>query len=317
MSVTWVKDKKRWRFDFSRIINGERHRASRLLPKGWSRAQADAYDRKETARLYAVACGIEHDRPLIEEAVKLYLDYKIPQQKDGKKAAQTLALLYVYYRGKFLDQLAEVSREYQKDNIKKLAPATIRNRLAYLMSACRYAFKEHDLGEHDPGERVSLPKPNNAREFYPTRRDLVKAMRACRHRDSRAIMALAWYTGRRWQSEILPATFDGEKLSIRDTKNGKPHVTPVHGKAMVYARRLPVKLKPWSIYKYVKEAFVATGVGHLTLHDQRHGTASALINEGATLSEVGGFLNHTSPQATARYAHLVMETKRAMLRKLA
>lgn len=317
MSITWVKEKKRWRFEFVRVIGGERHRTSRILPAGWSRTQADAYDRKETARIYAIATGIEHERPLIADAVKLYLDHVIPHQKDGKKAAQTLALLLPEYQDKYLDQLADVCQGYIKTNTGQLKPATIRNRLAYLRAACRYAFTHHNLGEHDPAERVVLPTPNNARQFFPTRRQLLQAMRKCRNRESRAVLALAFYTGMRWKSEILVARLDGDILTATDTKNGKPHSVPVHGKALVYARKLPLKLKSWSLYKYIKEALVAVGLGHFTMHDQRHGTASTLINAGATLSEVGAFLNHSSAQATARYSHLVMSTKRNMLKRLA
>ena len=317
MPIRWITEKKRWRYEFIRVIKGQRHRASRLLPSGWSRAQADAYDRQESGRLYALASGIEKDRPLISDAVRLYLDHAVPHQKDGKKSAQSLAVLIPDFSGRYLEDLPEVCQEYIKSNTGKLKPATIRNRLAYLRAACKYAFKNHHLGEHDPAERVVLPKANNARNNFPTRKQLLQSMRACRNKESRAALALAFYTGMRWQSEILVATLVDDLLIVPDTKNTKGHAVPVHPKAMIYARKLPLKLKPWSLYKYIKEAFAKCGLGHLTMHDQRHGTASTLINAGATLSEVGAFLNHTSPQATARYAHLVMDTKRGLLRKLA
>ena len=78
-----------------------------------------------------------------------------------------------------------------------------------------------------------------------------------------------------------------------------------------------MSLKSWSLYKYFKEAAAKVKLVHLTMHDMRHGTASTLINAGATLAEVGAFLGHGSPQATYRYAHLVQETKRRMMGKLA
>lgn len=55
MSIRWDTRNKRWRYEFDRYIQGRRHRLSRLLPRGWSQAQADAYDRTEGARLYALA----------------------------------------------------------------------------------------------------------------------------------------------------------------------------------------------------------------------------------------------------------------------
>jgi hypothetical protein len=57
-------------FEFDRRIPGAgRIRASKRLPKAWNQAQADAYDRKESARLYALATGTEGADALIEEAV--------------------------------------------------------------------------------------------------------------------------------------------------------------------------------------------------------------------------------------------------------
>jgi hypothetical protein len=69
MPVYPDKDKGRWRFTFNRVIRGERYRATKLLPRGWSRAQAETYDRDETKRLYAIATGVERPEPLISQAV--------------------------------------------------------------------------------------------------------------------------------------------------------------------------------------------------------------------------------------------------------
>lgn len=47
MSVYLDRSKARWRFSFNRIIAGRRWRVTKLLAPGWSRAQAEAYDRQE------------------------------------------------------------------------------------------------------------------------------------------------------------------------------------------------------------------------------------------------------------------------------
>jgi excisionase family DNA binding protein len=44
-----------------------------LLPAGWTRAEADAFDRKESAALYAIATGLARPRHHIGQAVALYL----------------------------------------------------------------------------------------------------------------------------------------------------------------------------------------------------------------------------------------------------
>src|SRR5437879_639576 len=86
MPVYVDKSKGRWRFTFNRVIAGKRTRATKLLPKGWSRTQAEKYDREETARLYAVAAGLERPEASIGAAVALYLDHRIPNLRNGKKA---------------------------------------------------------------------------------------------------------------------------------------------------------------------------------------------------------------------------------------
>lgn len=55
-------------FEFDRRI-----RARKRLPKTWTQAQADAFDRKESARLYALASGAEGPDALIEDAVAHYV----------------------------------------------------------------------------------------------------------------------------------------------------------------------------------------------------------------------------------------------------
>lgn len=84
MSIRWDTRNKRWRYEFDRYIQGRRHRLSRLLPRGWSQAQADAYDRTEGARLYALASGIQRADPLIDEAVAHYLRDKKASLKSFK-----------------------------------------------------------------------------------------------------------------------------------------------------------------------------------------------------------------------------------------
>lgn len=92
MSIRWDTRNKRWRFEFDRVIEGRRYRPSKLLPRGWSQAQADAYDRQETGRLYAVATGIEQRDPLIDEAVAHYLRDK-KHLKSYKATAEHMAAL--------------------------------------------------------------------------------------------------------------------------------------------------------------------------------------------------------------------------------
>ncbi len=108
MSIRWDPRNKCWRFEFDRRIQGRRQRTSRLLPRGWSQAQADAFDRTESARLYAIATGIQQADPLIEEAVALYLRDKTAL-KSFKKAAENLAAIAWAYMGQPMSALPDVA----------------------------------------------------------------------------------------------------------------------------------------------------------------------------------------------------------------
>lgn len=318
MPISWDKRNARWRFQFNRVLAGRRFRASRLLPQGWSRAQADAYDRQEVARLYALATGIERPVPLISEAVTLYLDHRIPHLANGRACAQALALMLPAYQGKALDQLGDISRRYAKearrDDGSPLAPATLRNRLAYLRAAVRYAYRHHGLGDRDYSAQMAMPKVDNARQTYLRPPDLRRLLGHIGDPETRALVRLAFYTGLRWVKELLPRQpEDIQKagadwwLTIPDTKTGKPHMVWLHPACRRDLAFLPFRHHWRTYYGRFCEAREAAGLPDLHMHDLRHSLASVLISQGATLAEVGGALGHASHQSTARYAHLYPE----------
>ncbi|WP_197034964.1 hypothetical protein [Herbaspirillum sp. RV1423] len=69
----------------------------------------------------------------------------------------------------------------QEKNAKQISAATLRNRIRYLTSACRYALKRHGMCEHDPAEPVIAPMARNQRRRYIERREMLQLHRACRH----------------------------------------------------------------------------------------------------------------------------------------
>lgn len=314
------RDKNRGRivFDFDRIINGQRIRARKLLPKTWTQAQADAYDRQESARLYAVASGIEKPDGLIEDAIGLYLKHRAKELKSAANIEAELALMFWAYKGRQMGELADVCREYAgraiKDNGEPLSMATIRNRIRYLTSACRYAWKHHGMGLHDPGEKVHLPAVSNERQHYITRKQMLQIARKCRCRSSRAAIRIAFYSGMR-MSEIIQADAVGENFVLADSKNGRPRIVPIHPKIKA-CLSTPLKDRFWTSKRF-KEAAVCLGLGHLRFHDLRHAAASAMINAQVDLYTVGAVLGHKSAASTRRYAHLATDTLRAAVGKIA
>lgn len=290
----------RWRFDFDRRINGQRLRRRQLLPPGWTRAQADAFDRQESAALYALATGIVKPRHLIDHAVGRYVRERCPELKAGANAARELEAMRDWWQGRPLDDLAAVCAEYAADQAGALQPATVKNRISYLRAACRWAWKVHGMGDRDPGERVMAPAVNNARQITVSRAQMVALARACRHRGVRALIRILYWTGMR-VSEAQAAQRVPGAFVLRDTKNGEPRIVPMHP-IISTAARVPMPARSQIDY-YWPLARDACKLQHVRLHDLRHSTATALVEAGVDLGTVGRLLGHKSRASTLRYAH--------------
>lgn len=324
MSVYFDKDKGRWRFTFNRVINGQRNRATKLLPKTWDRAKAETYDRQETARLYAVASGVERPEPLIEQAVGLYLDHRIPKLRDGKGIAQELAYLAGYVESRPMSALAEVCREYVAENAH-LAPATLRNRLAYLRAACRYAWRKHKLTDFDPTGQMEFPAVDNIRDVRLPVAEYEKHLKRIESDEARALFTLAFYTGSRWPSEILPRqpedvhrmVIKGKAkvlLAVGQTKNGSPRLVPVPPQARWTLAYLPFKHSTRWFYDRYNEARRLSGMPDLVPHAGRHVVATHILLNGGSLPDVSAALHHKNWASSARYSHLVTaHTERVLL----
>ena len=311
MSIRWDTRNKRWRFEFDRYLQGQRHRSSRLLPQGWSQAQADAYDRREGARLYAVAAGIEQADPLIDSAVALYLQDKTGL-KSYRSAAEHLAAIAWAYMGKPMSALPDVARlvTSKPGGVREgvtLKPATLRNRLAVLKAACRWAWRAHGLTKTDPTTRMQLPTVSNERHVYASRREVGQLVRAADRRDLRVVMLLAFYTGMRL-GELLRAQPTDGALVLADTKNGDRRMVPVHPKAKRLLRHLPIQAPRITLQRAFQRARVRAKLPHIHLHDLRHSAASEMVNAGVDLYTVGAVLGHRDPRSTQRYAHLRQQT---------
>lgn len=312
MSIRWDTRNRRWRFEFDRVVAGRRHRLSRLLPRGWSQAQADAYDRKEGARLAAVAAGIEQREPLIDEAVVLYLRDKTGL-KSYKATAQHLAAIAWAYTGRPMSELAAVAAEVTAK--ADTAPATVRNRLACLKAAARWAWKAHGLVQSDPTARMRLPAVRNERHVYATRAQMLELCRACSHWEAQVAIRVAFYTGMRL-GELYRAEVQDGMLVLADTKNGDRRALPVHPRIRHLLPMLPLTAPKITVQRAFQRARTATGLEHLRFHDLRHSAASEMVNAGVDLFTVGKVLGHRDARSTARYSHLSADTLAAAVGKI-
>jgi integrase len=321
MPISWDPRNKRWRYAFDRVIEGRRHRASRLLPKGWSQAQADAFDRKESARLYAVASGIEQQDALIDTAVTHYLRDKTGL-KSYKSAAENLAAIAWAYTGRTLSELAEVATliSTTRDGVREgviLSPATVRIRLALLKAACRWAWRKHGLCDADPTTRMQLPTVRNERHVYASRKQVGQLLRAADRRDVRVMILAAFYTGMRlgelMRVEVLP-----DCLVLADTKNGERRVLPIPPKLQRLGalKKLPLTAPKITLQRGFQRARHRAKLDHIHIHDLRHSAASEMINNNVDLYTVGAVLGHKDTRSTKRYSHLVLGTLAAAMGKI-
>ncbi len=304
MPIYRDKDAGCWRFEFNRVVPGAgRIRARKRLPKGWSRAEADAYDREESGRLYRVARGVEKPVAGIEQAVAIYRRERLPALKSGRGIKHDLGLIFWAYRGMPITALPEVCAKIRKEYAGKLAPATIRNRIRYLTSACRYAWKHHAICEHDPAARVSVPPVSNERQVYTDRAFMLLIAQATPCRETRAMIRIGFYSGMR-VAEIRRALIEDGMFKLPDTKNGEPRWIPIHRRIRCCVGYLPFASGRSTLDGRFRQARRAVDMDHLHFHDLRHSTASEMINGGVDLYTVGAVLGHKSAQSTKRYAHM-------------
>ncbi len=304
MSIRWDTRNKRWRFEFDRVLKGQRHRLSRLLPRGWSRAQAETYDRQEGARLSLIAAGVERRDALIDEAVVLYLRDKA-SLKSHRDAVQHLAAIAWAYTGRPMSALPDVAREVIAK--AETAPATVRNRLALLKAAARWGWKKHGLADSDPTVRMVLPEVRNERHVYIGRKLMLQACRACDNWQAQIAIRVSFYSGMRLGE--LYACEPGEGvLLLPDTKNGDRRAVPVHPKIAHLVRHLPLTAPVITVQRAWQRARARVGLDHVHLHDLRHSAASEMVNAGVPLYTVGKVLGHRDQRSTQRYSHLTTDT---------
>lgn len=306
MSITWDKRNKRWRFAFDRYIAGSRQRASKLLPKGWSQAQADAFDRQESARLYALGTGVQRADALIDTCVSLYLTDKT-ELKSYRATAEHLAAIAWAYAGRPLKDLPDVAQEIANaERDRGMSPATIRNRLACLKAACRWAWKRHGISDGDPTARMQMPAVRNERHVYAQRRGMLMAARACTNRNARVAIRVAFYTGMRL-GELWTVRPEGGLLVLPDTKNGDRRAIPVHPRIRQLLRYLPLTGPKITVQRAWERARDVAGLQGVRFHDLRHSAASEMVNAGVDLYTVGTVLGHRDPRSTKRYSHLTAD----------
>jgi integrase len=247
--------------------------------------------------------------------VRVHVSDKGATWKDAKARKQILAKYAGEYEEQDAMELYDWSLRfagYMRSNLdhegRSKRPAnekTINNTLGYIRAAIKYAHTKGKI-EHDETGKMVFPKFDNERHVYKRRREMLEIARACQHRETRAAIRVAFYSGMRL-SEILRASVTREGFSLSTTKNGRPRIVPIHRRIAVIARRVQFTIKPHKLKDEWEKARNKAGYPDVRFHDLRHSAASEMINAGVDLYTVGGVLGHKTPATTKRYAHLVTE----------
>jgi len=307
--------KKRYRWTFNRIISGQRIRQTKLLPVGISAAEADGLARRWESELYAITSGERKAVVTIGDCVHKHVADKKGSWKDGTKRI----LILQKWREEYAEQNAEDLHDwsikfvgYMRAGLDRLGrkkqPLTdgsIRNILAYIRAAIKYACKVGMI-DIDQTSRMTIPPVRNQRHHYPLRKEMILIARACRDRQVRAGIRVAFYSGMR-KSEILRARVTRKGFVLDDTKNGRPRIIPIHPRIAVVARKIKFTIGVNAFTNEWEMARKIAGFPMTHFHDLRHGAASEMINAGIDLFTVGGVLGHVSIVSTQRYSHLVTE----------
>lgn len=302
----------RWRYEFDRRIAGRRVRVTKILPAGWSAAEADAFDRAESARLYGEATGTRAPRVTIDQAVAAYLAERAKDLDGHENLTRELAGMAWAYIGRTLDELPAVAREYKEHaeatpserTGRPLSPVSIGRRIAYLRAACRYYWKSRRLQAVDPAHGLYMPEGHDQlRDQYMTRAEMLRIARKMTLPHNRALLILGFYCGARrgelWKA-IVHDTF--LQLPSNTTKTDKPRIVPVPPRAQRWLRYLPPAVTYHGYGKNFDRARRRAGLAHIRFNDSRHGAATAMVTAGESLYIVGKILGHTDTRTTERYA---------------
>ena len=291
----------RTQFEFNRLINGRRVRATKLLPKAWTARQCEIYDQKETARLYAIAAGQKIDAT-IDDAIAVYLENHAPSLKTFEALELEFLHNRKHYTGKKLTELNLVMKSINKES--NLSQSSKRNYMANIRSACRYAWKFHGMGESDPAINVKMPAVKNKREIYASRAEMLQIAKMM-PRPYRPYIRIAFYTGMRL-GEMLKAQVHNELIYLDDTKNSDSRIVPIHHRIKSASiKYLPCPWVKTTLQNNFRAARKAAGLAHVRFHDLRHSAASEMINNDVDLYTVGAVLGHKDASSTKRYAHLM------------
>lgn len=289
-------------------------RVFRRLHQSATRQQAQALETKLRGDLFTAQRLGHQEEPSLAATIQLWLEATVSRKKDQRMPRQNAVLLAEFVAGKSAREAPDAAREAIAA-WSGLSPSTVNRRLAVLKAALHYAWRQGWIRDNLSGRIDRLREPPG-RQVYLTRAEVARLATKA-DEPLRTAIKIAAYTGLR-ASELLIAvpSADRKSVAVPISKTGKPRTVPVPAAISRLVGRLPLAVTYSQLNWSWRAARAAAGLPHARFHDLRHTCASWLINAGVDLFTVGAILGHTTPQTTARYAHLAHGTLAKAMRKL-
>jgi integrase len=219
------------------------------------------------------------------------------------------------------------------------APATVNSRWAFIKHSFSKAVEWGLLRESENAVgRAKCPfEVKNQRTCFLTAQEIDRLVSVASPL-WRAFILIAVHTDMR-KGEILTLRKDHLYLEegllllrTHDTKTSEPRPVFLNEAACAVLREIVAEQKnpsPWVFYNpktktHYREDFDTgwysalkkAGLENVHFHDLRHTTASHLVMSGATLKDVQEALGHKRIDTMLRYAHLSLDHRRAVMRRL-
>ena len=312
--------KRRTRYRVT-ITRAGRRLIDERLPAGTSKEKAEQYHAKLVGELFdSDRLGVQKV-PLIGDVIREYELRVLPTLKGKHFATDCIRALLPHTVGKTLAQIHKAADEFTAASTA-YAPATVEHRLTFLKMLAKRAtrWKVRNLAgelvpmaDRDYSVGIEVPTYKNDRQFYLTKSQVASILRHATPQVRRACWQL-FYSGLR-RSELYRAVVRDDAYHLADTKNGQPRIVPIPLAIRKFAGRPTMNRDALTVAW--KRACRKQGFGHIRLHDLRHSAASMWLNNGADLRIVGMILGHESLASTKRYAHLAIDTARAVMNNVA
>ena len=240
--------------------------------------------------------------------------------------------------------ISKITREHVQDvfnnTTKEIGKRTANILVVYIKALFNKAV-EWELIDKNPVRGITKHK-EKSRERYITKEEMPRFMNVVLSYPDQTIkdfILMSLFTGQR-KSNVLSMkwadiSFKNETWSIKETKNGDPHIVsltqealdvlnerytnkkskdiwvfPTTSKSGSSSGHLQEPKKPW------KKIITAAGLEDLRIHDLRRTCGSWMAIEGASQYIISKMLGHKSPQSTAVYARLSNEPVKKCISKV-